>query len=1129
MADFPAAVSVASLTAATGVRIIGVAMHDRSGFSVASAGDVNGDGVNDVVIGAPVASFGVGDAYVIFGAAGGLGASIDLAALDGTNGFRIGGRLSNAQTGTSVASAGDVNGDGYDDLIIGAPVADPGGLTDAGESYVLFGSGAGFAASVELSALNGSNGFRIPGLSANDYSGRSVASAGDVNGDGLADFIIGAHKGDNTAGESYVVFGSTAGFPASFNIATLNGSNGFCLVGEDSYDLAGTSVASAGDINGDGYDDIIVGAPLAELAGQPANHQSGTSYVVFGSGAGFAAKLDLAALDGTAGFRIDGLDQGDFFAESVASAGDINGDGFDDFIFGAPRAGTGGVSYVVFGSGAAFGASIDLAALDGSNGFRIDGIDAGDASGYSVASAGDVNGDGFGDIIVGANRAYSTPGVFTTGESYVIFGSGAGFGASFDLATLDGSNGFRIDGAEANDESGTSVAAAGDVNGDGFDDLIVGAPRAEPDGARYNAGETYIIYGRAPTAGVTRTGSNADQTIRGGDFDDVLAGGGGNDLIIGGGGADSMSGGTGDDTYEVDDIGDTVAESAGEGNDRVESSVSFTIGAGIETLALVGSGQLDGTGNSEANLIIGNNAANILTGGGGNDVLRGLAGGDDMRGEAGDDVYEVDEATDTVTENAAEGIDRVESSLGFTLAANFENLTLTGTAAINGTGNSGANVIIGNNAANTLNGAGGADVMEGGDGDDVYLVLGGGATVTETSSTGGTDRVESYVSFTLGDNLENLTLASTGSAATATGNALDNLIVGNFQNNTLDGAAGADTMNGGGGNDIYLVDEIGDIVGEAAGAGTDEVRSLVTYTLTANIEQLLLQGSAAIDGTGNALANILNGNSAANRLDGGAGDDDMQGFAGDDTYVVDSAEDSVLEDTGTGTDTVESSVSFILDADLENLTLTGTAAINGGGNAGANVIIGNDAANILNGAGGADVMDGKGGNDVYMVLSAGATVSETSDTGGTDRVESYVSFTLGDNIENLTLASTGTAVAATGNALDNVLIGNVQNNTLDGAAGADTMDGGGGNDVYVVDDAGDVAAETTAGGGTDLVESSVNHILGNNIENLTLTGTAANGRGNAGANQIEGNHAANVIDGAAGADTMTGAGGNDEY
>jgi Ca2+-binding RTX toxin-like protein len=298
----------------------------------------------------------------------------------------------------------------------------------------------------------------------------------------------------------------------------------------------------------------------------------------------------------------------------------------------------------------------------------------------------------------------------------------------------------------------------------------------------------------------------------------------------------------------------------------------------------------------------------------------------------------------------------------------MENLILTGAAVINGTGNTLDNVLTGNSKAN---------VLTGGAGNDTYIV-GTGDTVVEAANEG-TDTVQSAVTFTLGANVENLTLTGT-SAINGTGNTLNNVLTGNGAANILNGGAGADTMAGGAGNDTYIIDNVGDSITELANAGTDTIQSAITYSLGVNLENLTLTGTAAINGTGNTVLNTLTGNSAANILDGGAGADTMVGGAGDDTYIVDNTSDKVTELAGQGTDTIKSSVTYTLPSNVENLTLTGTAAVNATGNTGANIITGNSANNILTG--------GKG-NDTYFVDRGGGQdkiVESDTTAGNSDKV-----------------------------------------------------------------------------------------------------------------------------------------------
>ncbi|MGZ5050851.1 MAG: putative Ig domain-containing protein [Methylobacter sp.] len=368
----------------------------------------------------------------------------------------------------------------------------------------------------------------------------------------------------------------------------------------------------------------------------------------------------------------------------------------------------------------------------------------------------------------------------------------------------------------------------------------------------------------------------------------------------------------------------------------------------------------------------------------------------------------------------------------FDIVVSVQNLALNGTSGadslIGGYGNdtlnglAGNDTLIGSAGNDVLDGGAGNDSLKGGVGDDIYIVDSTADVVVENVNEG-LDVVQAGVSYVLTNNVENLLLIGT-SAISGTGNALDNILTGNSAANTLtggagndrlDGKGGADKLIGGTGNDVYVVDVATDAITENANEGTDTVESGVTFTLGSNLENLVLMGATAINGTGNTLNNVLIGNSAANTLSGGTGADTMNGVAGDDVYVVDNIWDVVSENPNEGNDLVQAGVTYTLAADVENLTLTGTNAINGTGNMLGNTIIGNTAANILNGGVGNDTLTGGSGADRFQFTT----------TLGTDNIDTITDFVSGtDKIDLSKAIFTAFGSLTVGSSLGNAEIGN---------------------------------------------------------------------------------------------------------
>ncbi|MBW8891474.1 MAG: hypothetical protein JF617_04655, partial [Burkholderiales bacterium] len=588
-----------------------------------------------------------------------------------------------------------------------------------------------------------------------------------------------------------------------------------------------------------------------------------------------------------------------------------------------------------------------------------------------------------------------------------------------------------------------------------------------------------------------------------------ITGNAGINVIDGGVAADTLAGGANSDVYIVDDPSDAIVEAVNAGWDTVRSAVTYTLPANVETLVLTGSSAINGTGNSGDNVLIGNTAANTLTGLAGNDVLDGGSGADTMIGGTGNDIYAVDNASDAVTENAAEGSDTVVSAITYTISANVENLALSGSSAINGTGNTGDNLLIGNSAANTLtalagndtlNGMTGNDTMVGGTGNDTYWVDSAGDVVTENAAEG-TDTEIGLTNVTLAANVEN--------GALRDGVKLDGTL---SQYLTLPSATVGGDMTlqawvnvpasqstwsrlfdiGVQANNNVLVAINGTTVNVQNYAGASLAGQLTTTAIGTGWHQI----SVTVDAQGNG-AVYVDGASRAS------------GFLG---VPVDVARQFLVGKSGWSADPYPTMV--VNDVRIWDRALT--------------------QAEVLAGMNMGSLTGTESGLVVYQPLNG--TLASGISGGG---AATFSGATYGSTLKyggNIDLAGGYTDYNLTGNSAANTLTGNSGNNALDGSTGADTMVGGAGDDSYVVDNTGDVVTEAVSAG-WDTVSSSVTYTVPANVERLALTGNSAiNATGGTTAVRIEGNSGSNTITGASagswlfgggGTDALTGGAGND--
>jgi len=771
-----------------------------------------------------------------------------------------------------------------------------------------------------------------------------------------------------------------------------------------------------------------------------------------------------------------------------------------------------------------------------------------------------IEGSNFDDTLTGVDDGGDFAPIFgRDGNDHLISGNGTGnlYGGNGN-DTLDATASFysmELYGDAGND---TILGGLSEVHGGTGDDIITGGERVHGDDGNdtitvTDIGASYGYYGDA-----------GDDHIIGWNNNDVLFGGSGADILEGGGGNDSLYAANGglDNGAERDQL------FGGDGNDTLSIGYGDSAdgGDGADTLFLTTTGATSGLNIDLTDLV---NGANV---GGG--IIKNIEVLDGIAGTGFDDIIKLGNFTGRVQVTGGGGNDTLTATTSsvYFLGGSGNDVLTGGSAGDALDGGIGNDIIIGGAGDDSVHGGDGDDLIEGGLGDDYLRGDAGIDTASYAHASGG---VSAQLSLGLGlatgadgsDYLEDIeNLIGSAFADTLNGSYVANVIDGGDGNDvihglegndtlnggkgddTIDGGADIDTMSGGEGNDIYVVDSLGDVAIENANEGNDTIETALSYSLAglANVENLTLTGTAAVDGTGNALANVLTGNAAANMLIGGGGADTLIGGFGDDYYVVTDSSTVIVELAGEGNDTIRSSVSYVLGAgvSVEMMRLMGTASVDLTGNADFQTLAGNSGNNVLDSGGGGDRMKGVGGDDTYIVRSAADSIVEVAGDGN-DTVKAAVSFTLGAaaQVEHLmTLDATATtAIDLTGNAYShdlqgnagaNVLTGGVGDDILDGGIGADQMQGGTGSDTYIVDNVGDTVFEANSGGvDYDTVMTTVSWALGagQEVERLRAApGTnPINLTGNDYAQKMQGNDGDNILTGGGGNDGLIGGGGAD--
>ena len=461
-----------SFTPANSMIYYGGALSDILGVASSEAGDINNDGIPDFLISDSMHNNGRGIVYVVYGKQGSLRDMSSLDDFSSDDGFTIKGGAINQRLGVAVSRAGDINNDGFDDILIGSD----GWSSDQGMAYVIYGKdGSSNLGNIDLgvSSLDPSRGFQIFGISSYDRTGFAVSYAGDVNGDQKGDIMVGAYHVGYGAGRAFIIYGQNGDFQ-DIQLPPATG-KGFTVSGSGTENF-GSTLSDIGDFNGDGVDDIIIGAHCAD-------NWKGRAYIIYGNSAGFPDSM-TAPTASAQGVMFQGISSSDNFGCQVSDAGDVNGDGLKDVIIGAYGSnGYRGSAYVVLGS-SAYGASLGMASLGATQGYRVISGEA-EVLGAFVGGGRDLNGDGISDVIIGGPSWHGNQG-----SLYILYGKESSVFSQVDVsAGWSAAQGLKLRGEQAGDNFAAFASTLQDVNLDGVNDLIVGAIDAHS-----GKGAAYLLY-----------------------------------------------------------------------------------------------------------------------------------------------------------------------------------------------------------------------------------------------------------------------------------------------------------------------------------------------------------------------------------------------------------------------------------------------------------------------------------------------------------------------------------------------------------------------------------------------------------------------------------------------------------